>query len=132
MAESESLMRTILKYPLTPQMFQEIELPEGAIILHVAAQHSQPCLWAEVDDQAPKALRLIVTRRTGDPIEDDGLGAHRYVGSYQIDDASISAEAMAKHVRRLKEDVDAGDIRPLELGRIVGHVYEVEGEGGGP
>ena len=49
-------MRTIYKYkiPLTDAF--ELQLPEGAEILSVAAQYDKPMLWALVDDEAPKEV----------------------------------------------------------------------------
>jgi len=45
-------MRTIWKYPLA-HGYQEVVMPEGATLLHVALQGDQITLWAEVTPEQP-------------------------------------------------------------------------------
>lgn len=59
-------MRTIHKYPLQATDDQEVALPSGAQILHVAVQHRILCLWALVEDgNAKSALLRVYVRGTG-------------------------------------------------------------------
>jgi len=58
-------MKTIHKYQLDTQRDQIIHMPEGAEILSAAEQYGVPCIWALVDDEAPKAKRMIHIDMTG-------------------------------------------------------------------
>ena len=69
---------TIWKFPLqttTP-------MPKGARLLAVQVQGGCPCVWAEVDPNAPLVGRRLANIGTGwDGALDEGLS---YVGTYQI------------------------------------------------
>lgn len=75
-------MRKIFKYPLKVEDVQMVEMPKGAAVLCVQTQGNTPCLWADVDPQAPKVCRSFVTYGTGHPM-DDGQARH-YIGTYQL------------------------------------------------
>jgi hypothetical protein len=69
---------TIWKFPLEVLDAQQVEMPEGAKILHVGAQDHRMWIWAQVwpgNLLTPRWFRII---GTGHPIE-DGVGDH--VGS---------------------------------------------------
>jgi len=58
-------MRTIWKYPFPILDDQEIMLREGAIVRHVGLQDNTPCLWVEVDPDAPTEDYLLMIVGTG-------------------------------------------------------------------
>lgn len=58
-------MITVWKYPLRANV-SEIELPEGAQILHVHGQQNIPTLWALVDPAEPAETHRIVALATGE------------------------------------------------------------------
>lgn len=74
-------MKTVWKFTLldvTDQ--QEIEMPEGAEILHVGQQFPGSWtleVWALVDPNAPRVARGFVIHGTGHPVMDGGT----HVGS---------------------------------------------------
>jgi hypothetical protein len=79
-------MKTIHKYQLNITDFQEIEMPEGAKILHVESQPTphmlskeRLCLWAEVDDEKPLVPRRIRVFGTGHDMEHEHQ--LRYIGT---------------------------------------------------
>ena len=43
----------------------EFDMPSGAEILHVAAQHDTPCIWARVNPDATKQKRKFTIVGTG-------------------------------------------------------------------
>ncbi len=75
-------MRKIFKYPLKVEDVQMIEMPKGAAILTVQAQQEIPCIWAEVDPDAPPVKRCFTTYGTGHRVEE--IKARSYVGTYQL------------------------------------------------
>lgn len=78
-------MKTIWKFPLQITARQTLQIPVGAKLLTVQAQGigelSRITLWAEIDDQSPKAGRKIAITGTG---HDLPLG--EYVGTVQQHD----------------------------------------------
>ncbi len=69
----------------------EIEMPKGAIPLHVATQGQMPCLWAAVDPTAEPEKRRFVVRATGKPLGFDRLStAYWYTGSFQMFEETAS------------------------------------------
>lgn len=72
-------MRVIYKYPLALMNgVQEIEMPHGAKIVHVAGQHEIPTLWAEVLPTAELVKREFVVYGTGHTIM---FSDHKYIGT---------------------------------------------------
>lgn len=57
-------MKTIYKYQLFTKD-QIIHMPKGAKILSAAEQKGYACIWALVDDEAPKVKRMIHVDMTG-------------------------------------------------------------------
>ena len=74
---------TIWKYPLRLSELQDIEMPVGAHILHVAEQFGTLCMWAIVDPLAEKRPRRFAIVGTGHPAPDDVDTIH--VGSAVCD-----------------------------------------------
>lgn len=55
--------RRVWKYPLAVQVEQTIDMPFGARVIHVAEQHGEPTLWAEVIGTDPWVRKLHRPRR---------------------------------------------------------------------
>jgi len=58
-------MGTIYKYELSSHRETELRLPVGADILRVDIQENTTCLWAIVEPDAPKEVRVIEVFGTG-------------------------------------------------------------------
>ena len=61
--------KTIWKYPIMFMPDRKVDMPQGALLLHVGLDDGVPCIWAEVDPQKPLKQREIHIRRTGDPLQ---------------------------------------------------------------
>lgn len=70
-------MKTIWKFPLSITDFQKIQMPKGAKVLTAAMQGELLCLWALVDDDAPKVEAAFWVLGTGNPIDHPkNIGEH--------------------------------------------------------
>lgn len=78
--------KTIWKFPILVHDEQDIVMPQGADILWVDNQQGQPCIWAQVDPDAPRAPKRIRIFGTGDPMPDE-LGD--YVGTFMMKDGAL-------------------------------------------
>lgn len=74
----------IYKYPLEMKPVQEVEMPHGAQIIHVAAQYEIPCLWAIVDPNSPTEKRVIGMATTGAHFPEGELSAGLHLGSFML------------------------------------------------
>lgn len=74
-------MKAIWKFPLEILDLQEIAIPKGAIVRAIQVQDGRPCLWAEVDSEAPKITHEFRTYGTGHPMDTDWPF---YLGTYQV------------------------------------------------
>lgn len=72
-------MRVVFKYPLKNLSKNTLEIPKYAKYLRVAMQNGNPFLWAEIDTDMPKVLRVFQVCATGQPIPDGFL----HVGSFE-------------------------------------------------
>lgn len=75
------MSKIIWKFPLELKDESLIEMPTNSEILCVQMQDGDPYLWAVVDESAPKVMRRIYTRGTG-----QSLGRAQgwpYVGTFQ-------------------------------------------------
>lgn len=79
-------MKTIWKFPFTPQANITIIMPARAQIIAVDVQHEQPCIWAIVEPRNPSAARHFVLRGTGHPF--DGREGE-YVGTFQMHNGDL-------------------------------------------
>lgn len=78
-------MHTVYKYAIPIDDHFTINLPQGAQLLSVQAQHDTPCIWALVDPSAPIEARSFRLAGTGHPIHDNELeGTFKHVGSFQM------------------------------------------------
>lgn len=79
----------IWRFPLGIVDKQEVNMPTCASILCVQTKDNEPCLWAEVDPDAPRENRMIEIFGTGKDIPCD-MGVHRrYIGTFQTGQLTI-------------------------------------------
>lgn len=71
-------MRSIHKYSML-DWTDELKMPRGARVVHVALQHDRPTLWAEVDTDVELVPRGVAVVGTGLPIPGDGAS---HVGTF--------------------------------------------------
>jgi hypothetical protein len=79
-------MKTIWKFPLKAQICQKVAMPEGAEVLTIQVQGRTPCLWAIVDDKAPKVDRHFLTYGTGHRMD---IAHDKYIGTFQLLDGGL-------------------------------------------
>lgn len=68
--------RRILKYPLTQEHYQTLELPKEWRPVKFANQEGTPTIWAEADLASETVQRVITLAFTGDDVP-----VGRYVGT---------------------------------------------------
>jgi hypothetical protein len=99
-------MHTVWKFPFDIATHVELQIPQGAQILHVAAQDDkperlgQPCLWALVDPAEPVESRHLRVAGTGHQISDD---LATFIGSF-----FMRAGQLVFHVWELRADAANG------------------------
>lgn len=71
-------MKTIFKYPIN-HYGMPLQMPKGAVVIHVAVKNMVPCLWALVETGNQKEERRFFVFGTGHLIP-DGL---THVGTWQ-------------------------------------------------
>lgn len=76
-------MKSVYKYTLEPH--GGVELPTGAKILSVHAQHDSICLWALVDPNNLPVLRRFKVFGTGHPIANEQADRLSFVGTALLD-----------------------------------------------
>jgi hypothetical protein len=74
-------MKTIYKYAIDTRDLIKIDMPVGAEILSLQTQKGEPCLWALVDTEAPKEVRVFEIYGTGHPVDDD---PKKFLGTFQL------------------------------------------------
>jgi hypothetical protein len=67
-------MRTIWKYPVQPTHRFSLDLPKGAIFLHVDRQGDDAMMWFWVDSSAKTEREDFAVVGTGQPTPDDAEG----------------------------------------------------------
>ena len=72
-------MQTIWNFPFALSGSIEIQLPEGARIIHVGMRGESPCLWAMVNTKVPMKLRRFRVFGTGHPIPE--LSHDQFIGT---------------------------------------------------
>jgi hypothetical protein len=75
-------MKAIWKFPM-PSWDSSIAMPKGANVLCVQMQGNLPCLWAEVETEAPQVNRTFAAIGTGHQLRG---GLKQYVGTVQAGD----------------------------------------------
>ena len=78
------MSKSIWKFELKVQDFEEIEMPATAEILSLQVQNGKPCIWALVDPTARKETRTFATYGTGHPIVTNEGISHTFIGTYQL------------------------------------------------
>lgn len=71
----------VYKYPLVPNDWISVSMPEGAEALCVQIQHGAPFLWARITVGNPLVIRHFRIAGTGHDL-DGNVGRH--VGSFQL------------------------------------------------
>lgn len=75
----------IWRYELKVADVQDIEIPNGSILLSVQAQNETPCLWALIyNTEAEKETIRLRTIGTGNPISDEDFDPQDFLGTYQL------------------------------------------------
>ena len=69
----------VWKFPFATKDVQELTMPRGARLLHVAVQQEQLCLWALVRPEAVTVRRRIRVVGTGQKISVND--SEKYVGT---------------------------------------------------
>lgn len=87
-------MKTVWKFPLEP-LAPRVVMPEGARIVHIAAQAGEVCLWAEVNPEAPREKRTFHCVMTGGRA--DGRG--EYVGTAHLVDSGLVVHVYEEALR---------------------------------
>lgn len=83
-------MRTTLEFPITVVPgWQLVSMPEGFTTFGVVVRNGVVTLIALADESKPKKGIRVVTRFSGDPVEDD-LAYH--VGSVVVEGALIASD----------------------------------------
>jgi len=70
-------MKTVYKYVLD-ETEQKVKTFEGVRFLHVANQHGDITVWAEVETERPECMTVLYVVGTGEEVPD---GATTYIGS---------------------------------------------------
>jgi hypothetical protein len=76
-------MKIIYKYKLPIEGNQTIDMPEGAVILHVGEQDRELCLWALVDIKAKLVPTNFQIYGTGHPVQQNADFLY-YLGTIQM------------------------------------------------
>ena len=76
-------MRTIWKFPFNVADRFDLRMPSVGNVLSVQVQGGQPCIWAMVDDSAPRVLKQFAVKGTGHPC-DDLPPLARHHGTFQL------------------------------------------------
>lgn len=90
------MARVVWKFQLKVQTHNDIEMPKGAQVVHVAAQFETPCLWALVDPDAEKEIRRFGIAATGLPWDEREA---RYVGTFMLGGGSFLGHVVEPIVR---------------------------------
>lgn len=83
-------MKSIWKFDIPVMDVFALWMPAGAIVRSVQTQRGKPCLWAEVNTDAPKTERRFRLFGTGHEITGNRL---EYAGSFLM-----SGDALVFHV----------------------------------
>ena len=79
-------MNAIWKFEIKGS-FCDIEMPADALILNLATQYEKPCIWAQVETEAPLEKRRFVTLGTGHPFTNHEQA--RFVGTFMLHGGSF-------------------------------------------
>ncbi len=71
----------VWKYQIPESFSFRLEMPAGAVPVHVDVQHGGVCIWAVVDPSASKESREFFVVGTGHDIP-DGIDCDDHVGTF--------------------------------------------------
>ncbi len=77
-------MKTIWKYKINPD--NNLEIPQGGIVLSVQTQEDQPCMWVLVDSFNKNELRKFKAYGTGHQLPEN---SGKYIGTFQVENGSL-------------------------------------------
>ena len=109
-------MRTIWKFKLDMREVRALQVPDGAVVRALGVQDGIPCLWLEVDTDAPVAPRTVWIRGTGHPVPSTPnalyvgtfmLAGGSFVGHVWIEALSTSLEDLVRKAERSIRDGDS-------------------------
>lgn len=83
----KTMAKKIFKYQLETTDIQQVEMPEGAIILCIQTQNEEPCIWALVTPENDKVKRTFEIFGTGFNVSENE--SRCYVGTYQLDNGAL-------------------------------------------
>ena len=72
-------MKMIWKFPFELNGDVEIQMPEGALVIHVGEQYWRPCIWAIVETANPLTTRRFRLIGTGNSLS--GVNDEQYIGT---------------------------------------------------
>jgi hypothetical protein len=99
-------MKTIWKYKLELAKLQVVDMPRGAKILSLQVQDdSLACIWALVNDAAPKEAVGFLSVPTGEPVTDYVLDNYTFLGTYQIARGDLVFHVFYKQPSNMYMDV---------------------------
>ena len=82
-------MKSIWKYPLKIEDYQEVRMPMGAKALTIQVQGGAPCLWAMLEtEEKTTALYPVWMHGTGHPA-DEAAQLGRYVSTIQAQGGAL-------------------------------------------
>lgn len=80
-------MRSVWKFSVPENDIFTRWMPRGAIILSIAEQHGDACMWAEVDPKAPEETRSFRLAGTGHPMPSNEK--RRFIGTVPLHGGSL-------------------------------------------
>lgn len=91
-------MQTIWKFTLQVVGRQQIQVPEGAMLLSLQVQGSSPCIWALVDPKQPTVSIEVWTFGTGHDVPQDFAAS--FLGTYQLKSGALVFHVFADGLKR--------------------------------
>lgn len=80
-------MKAVWKYPIAANSGNlKIEMPKGAVIIHVAAFGERANFWVEVDPTAEYEIRVFRVFATGELFDSS---VYRYIGTFTMYDGAL-------------------------------------------
>lgn len=92
---------TIWKFPLLINDLVELQMPKGAVVLHVALQGKQPCLWALVNSTEPTEIRKFRIVGTGHLISLNEVPLLTYIGSFLMHGGALVFHVFERELAEL-------------------------------
>jgi hypothetical protein len=80
------MSRTIWRFPIPAKSEFELELPQGARVVHVGCKDDAPDMWVLLDKDAEPELRGFLVLATGERVPDR---SRDYLGTFFTDDGQL-------------------------------------------